>query len=82
MSMTQAAVQDLPYSLQSLTLDGDHVVIQYVDPADVRRTWQKISVLAFDPQECHPSIRTRMAELFIDLCALIDEVEGAVAPGE
>lgn len=76
MSMTQAGNPDQPYSIQSFTVDGDHVVIQYVDPSDVRRTHQKITVLAFDPVDCHPSIRTRVAELFIDLCALVDEVEG------
>lgn len=74
MSM-QTADPDLPYEIQNVQFDGQQVVIAYVDPKNLRRRYRKFDTTVFDPAECDQGVRTRVAELLIDICALIDEVE-------
>ena len=74
MSMQQA-IPDLPYEIQNVQFDGEHVVIAYVDPKNQKRRYRKFDTTVFDPTDCDEGVRTRVAELLIDICALIDEVE-------
>lgn len=64
-----------PYVIQQVQFEGDTVIVSYLDPTRQTRHVQKFETCVFQPADHDEGVRTRVRELGLDICALIDEVE-------